>query len=94
MIKQMNVNRQLPIDKLESLVSRVDSIRKASIAELWVLDNDTITEIDRCRLLRDVHYKYAICYGALLTKETNKEVVKLGNVHKIHIDGVRELKVG
>lgn len=93
MIKSMNVNRELPLDKLVTLVSRIDSLRKAQIAELWILGNNTINESKRLALMGKVSLIKAKLYTQL-AKDAVKPVPKFDSIHKIHIDGVRELKVG
>lgn len=89
----MKINRELPFDKLYDLTKRIDSLRKAEVAELWVLGNNVITEKERCECLRSVYFKKALVYGKLCSSEVH-EVPKFDSIHKIHIDGVKELKVG
>lgn len=87
----MSINRELPLDKLVTLLSRVDSIRKAQVAELWILGNNVISESKRLALLGRLSLIKAKLYVAL-AKDAEKPIPKFD--HKLHIDGVRELKVG
>lgn len=87
-VKAIPVNTELNITALMGLVSRVDSIQKADIAEQWVKENKVVSATEKCELLAMVNFKKAVLYSNL------SKSIKLSNAHKITISGVRELKVG
>ena len=94
-VKRIPVNTTVSYESLVTLCTRITSIDKSQIAELWVLGNKVITELQRCSLLKTVYFKRAICYAQLCRDNVVKNIPNMSEVNKAKFfNGVKELKVG
>ncbi|MCR5566024.1 MAG: hypothetical protein K6F61_04170 [Clostridiales bacterium] len=92
----MKVNKELPLGKLITLIDRVDSLQKATVAKRWVKQNTVISEEKRMALLGKIALVEAKLYIEL-AKSVKKPVINMAEVNKkafFDSVGVRELKVG